>query len=508
MSDTTFARYYPGTEIVYPAGASVIRIDEITFGERGRKDYGNVEQLAETIKTVGLIQPIVINQNHELVAGGRRIKAHQHLGLEHVAYVYRETLTESQLVELELIENLERKQTDWHEDCVLIAKTHRLKRKEAQEGQLDPRALAIKEEAGVRMWGQRETGRLMKVAFGQVSMAIKVAEYIEAGDEEVMAAPNIKAALDVLVRRREAELNAKLAEDDQTKNEVPNTPPPTSGEAPSSSTSGGAGKLGGGVFDILLDPEQDAPSDDDKRTTPKVKLSESFILGDAKVVLPKMPAESVDHIITDPPYGIDMSNLEENIGVDADIKETHEVEKSLELNKFLLTEGFRLVKDKGFMFVWCDPIFFNRLRLMAEAVGWRPQRWPIVWHKLSPCKNQAPHQNTTKDIEFCLKLRKGSASLTNPVSSSVITADNPDAKLYDNPFAKPFEVWKRLIDMSALRGQTILDPCGGNFSMARAAINLGMNPISVEVSEQFFNKGLADIKQFYRELHRGEVLFT
>ena len=53
-----------------------ISIDSIIVTDRTRKDFGDINALAESISSVGLMQPIVINENNELVDGLRRIKAY------------------------------------------------------------------------------------------------------------------------------------------------------------------------------------------------------------------------------------------------------------------------------------------------------------------------------------------------------------------------------------------------------------------------------------------------
>jgi ParB family chromosome partitioning protein len=68
----------------------------------------NVEMLKKSIETVGLINPIVLNQNKELIAGGRRFTAMKELGFTEVPTI---TVDKSEL-EQELIsidENLVRK---------------------------------------------------------------------------------------------------------------------------------------------------------------------------------------------------------------------------------------------------------------------------------------------------------------------------------------------------------------------------------------------------------------
>jgi len=54
-----------------------IRIDE---GMRIRKDVGNINSLEESIDAVGLINPILIDENMKLLAGFRRLTACKNLG--------------------------------------------------------------------------------------------------------------------------------------------------------------------------------------------------------------------------------------------------------------------------------------------------------------------------------------------------------------------------------------------------------------------------------------------
>jgi len=55
-------------------------IDNIKINERFRKDLGNINPLAQSIKEIGLLHPIVINENNELIAGVRRLEACRKLG--------------------------------------------------------------------------------------------------------------------------------------------------------------------------------------------------------------------------------------------------------------------------------------------------------------------------------------------------------------------------------------------------------------------------------------------
>lgn len=59
-------------------------IKQIIIKNRYRKDYGDLEPLKESIKRIGLLHPVVINEENVLVAGGRRLKALKELGHEDI----------------------------------------------------------------------------------------------------------------------------------------------------------------------------------------------------------------------------------------------------------------------------------------------------------------------------------------------------------------------------------------------------------------------------------------
>ncbi len=80
-----------------------------------RKDFREDElaELAESIRTKGLVQPIIVrpdpkaNGDFEIVAGERRWRAAQKAGLHIVPVIVRE-LTDKEVVELAIIENVQR----------------------------------------------------------------------------------------------------------------------------------------------------------------------------------------------------------------------------------------------------------------------------------------------------------------------------------------------------------------------------------------------------------------
>src|SRR5262245_17977987 len=48
---------------------NTIRISDIVVGKRYRKDLGDIPALAADIERLGLLQPTVVDKNHNLIAG-------------------------------------------------------------------------------------------------------------------------------------------------------------------------------------------------------------------------------------------------------------------------------------------------------------------------------------------------------------------------------------------------------------------------------------------------------
>ncbi len=77
---------------------------------RGRMDMQKLEDLAASIKTHGLIQPLIVTERpggFTLIAGERRWRASQLAGLTEVPVVVKET-TPQEMLELAIIENIQR----------------------------------------------------------------------------------------------------------------------------------------------------------------------------------------------------------------------------------------------------------------------------------------------------------------------------------------------------------------------------------------------------------------
>lgn len=64
-----------------------VKTDSIITSNDYLRLNGNVEKLKKSIETIGLINPIIINKNFNLLAGGRRLTAMKELGMDEVPVI-------------------------------------------------------------------------------------------------------------------------------------------------------------------------------------------------------------------------------------------------------------------------------------------------------------------------------------------------------------------------------------------------------------------------------------
>ena len=145
-----------------------LEINKIKWGERARKDYGDSDSLlglAQSISKNGLLHPVVIDDTFTLRAGGRRLTAMLQLGWESCPVTMLNDLSDLQKYEVELEENLHRKQFEYAEQVSLVKKIHEVKSEIAKnEG---------------KEWTQSDTSKVLGIAEVSVRQDIALAKEIE-----------------------------------------------------------------------------------------------------------------------------------------------------------------------------------------------------------------------------------------------------------------------------------------------------------------------------------------
>lgn len=226
-----------------------------------------------------------------------------------------------------------------------------------------------------------------------------------------------------------------------------------------------------------------------RATLAKLNLGKSehqVINGDCREELKKIEAGSIDTILCDPPYGIQADKFKRT----AEHFYDDTPEYGLEISKFIIQEGFKLLKPRGLLWLFCDIDHFITLREYAKDQAFTPWRTPILWRKGDEGQTPWGKLGFSRTYESILLLSKGQKGLR---------VLSPDIKDYKRPARsdrthaaeKPVELLTHLLALSGDHGDVVLDPCAGSGSILEAASIMKMTAIAIEVDQEYYNLALA-----------------
>lgn len=235
-----------------------------------------------------------------------------------------------------------------------------------------------------------------------------------------------------------------------------------------------------------------------RRNTATVAQDESPVqlrLGDMITILPDLPDEMCDLILADAPYGINAGQP----GFRSRSVHHHNYEDTPEQARAILhcvlTEGFRVMKRRGNLFILTDIRHWEWLQGAAKNMGWTPFRTPIIWQK-SQSEGLAPWGSAgfRRTYDLIFYATKGDKGL---LSSPVDIIQAKRVPRHERVYAaeKPFELWKILIECSTLPGDFILDPCCGSGSSMVAALRLSRRGLGIEIDEEAYNTAVTQLEK-------------
>lgn len=471
-------------------GVEYMKLSDVIIGERLREDSPavrqKVEDIAKSIKSLGPLQPIVVDDQNKLIDGGCRCKAYELLGVDEVPFVRRFKVTEGKRLTLEVEANLRRSDLTWQEKAKAIATVHELKEDDAQE----------KGET----WGQRATGSLLDVDVASVNNAVKVYSYLKKKDPEILAAATMKAALVILAERKRNEaIKHRL--------NVTNEPP-----APEVIIKPITFALSKPV--ASLSPASPAittvQKDAVKLPSKHVDLSQMLYNTDCVSWMLSAPKDSVDVIVTDIPYGIDVNNMEDILNIDM-MRSTHDLNANVELMPKFIHAAYQVLRPNSYLIFFYALQHHEKLRDWGIETGFNVQDWPLLWLKPHSCKNNAPQCNWTKSFEPVMIMKKGSPVLHTKMTKCHFEVDGmPDKKQQSNPFAKPLEFLSQMIfkPLGLPPGAICLDPFAGEGSILSAAVLHRLQPIGLELDTQRFPALVSRMQRLYKNVLNSAVDFT
>lgn len=219
-------------------------------------------------------------------------------------------------------------------------------------------------------------------------------------------------------------------------------------------------------------------------------METNLLQGDCLELLAQIPDNSVDLIVTDPPYQIDNTKAG---GKSALAKSIQSMNNELEaanicdgFNKSVLDQMVRVMKNIN-VYIWCNakqiPMY---LKYFVEGLGCAFD--VLVWVKT----NAAPLFNNKylTDKEYCLYFRRGGYCNPDSYDKAKTAFFQPintrDKQLYKHPTIKPINIIQTLVLNSSKEGDTVLDCFMGSGTTGVACARTNRNFIGMEINAEFF----------------------
>lgn len=204
-----------------------------------------------------------------------------------------------------------------------------------------------------------------------------------------------------------------------------------------------------------------------------------IILGDALEELKKIPNESIDLILTDPPYGLGKSGIknDDNLSVFyASLKDSH-----------------RILKNDSFYITFFSTKFLPKLFVNNP--------FDYFWNFILYC----PNGKVGSPIGYskymaCTIFKKGAPKMTKRNKDIFVDTPGrmiePDEGFIDHPTPKPKTFIAELLKMFSKEEDIVLDPFIGSGSTAMACKLTKRNYIGIELDEKYCHLAEARLKNF------------
>lgn len=203
-----------------------------------------------------------------------------------------------------------------------------------------------------------------------------------------------------------------------------------------------------------------------------------------------IPDESVDLVVSDPPYKITSRGSSGTMGGywKSEIAKSGNIFTNNDIKPIeYLPELYRILKDKSIAYIMCNNKNLQEMLNVGTDCGFKFVK-TIIWDK----GNKICGKYYMGCYEYIILFRKGGDRPINNCSTPDILSipikklKGDDGKnLHDTE--KPVELMKILIENSSNEGDLVLDPFMGIGATAIASIKSNRNFIGFELEEKYWN---------------------
>ena len=209
-------------------------------------------------------------------------------------------------------------------------------------------------------------------------------------------------------------------------------------------------------------------------------------------VLKEIPDESIDLVVTDPPYDIETSGA--GLYKQEDKQYVKELVGMKDGFSEEILDGLCRVMKKINIYLFCSQK--QIIPLLDYFVKRKGCNWNILsWHKSNPvpaCGNKY-----LTDTEFILFFREKGVKVYGSFDTKktyyITPLNQKDKKKYGHPTCKPEEIVKNLVVNSSNEGDVVLDCFMGSGTTGAVCVGINRKFIGIEIDENYFKIATARI---------------
>lgn len=216
-----------------------------------------------------------------------------------------------------------------------------------------------------------------------------------------------------------------------------------------------------------------------------------LIHGDCLEHMKRMPDNSVDMVLTDPPYGMNLSPQRKS-GKFHGVKVAND--DTLLWSDSFFKELFRVTKNNTGSFIFCNHFCISEFISSAKRAGFEIKNI-IIWDK----GHFGMGGNWRPVHEMILLLTKGRFVCKSKNLRNIIQYKKVHHSKAVHPTQKPVELLEHLIVEPDYNPKVILDPFMGSGSTGVACVNTNRKFIGIELEESYFNIAKERIKESLAE---------
>ena len=201
------------------------------------------------------------------------------------------------------------------------------------------------------------------------------------------------------------------------------------------------------------------------------QLKNKITCGDSLKIMKDIPDNSIDLVLTDPPYGMQFRS---NYRVIRHNK--IENDDNLDWLPIFSKEIRRVMKDNAHAYIFCS---FHNIDIFKQAL--QPIKNILIWEKNNTGMGDLLGDYAPK-YEMCIFISNGK-KLNGNREPNIMKFTKTHNELH--PTEKPTFLMQYLISKSSNENDLILDPFLGSGTTAVACKHLKRNFIGIEISEEY-----------------------